>query len=83
MRVDAPAPTPPRAWRCDATRGPSAGDRWKDLPEKQELKGNNDLLVFTKPETIKKIHRNFFAAGADICEILRHDRGSAMPGESW
>ena len=32
------------------------------------LKGNNDLLSLTRPEIIKDIHRQYFAAGADIAE---------------
>jgi 5-methyltetrahydrofolate--homocysteine methyltransferase len=32
------------------------------------LKGNNDLLSFTKPEVIKEIHRKYLEAGADILE---------------
>ena len=32
------------------------------------LKGNNDLLSITRPETIKDIHRAYFNAGADIVE---------------
>lgn len=32
------------------------------------LKGNNDLLSITRPEIIKDIHRQYFAAGADIAE---------------
>jgi len=37
-------------------------------PETQELKGNNDLLVFTQPDTIREIHRRYYECGADICE---------------
>jgi 5-methyltetrahydrofolate--homocysteine methyltransferase len=32
------------------------------------LKGNNDLLSITRPDIIKDIHRQYFNAGADICE---------------
>ena len=32
------------------------------------LKGNNDLLSLTRPEIIKEIHAQYFAAGADIVE---------------
>jgi len=32
------------------------------------LKGNNDLLSLTRPEIIEDIHRQYFAAGADIAE---------------
>lgn len=42
------------------------GDRFKDWHK--DLKGNNDLLVLTKPEVIRSIHDAFLAAGADIIE---------------
>ncbi len=32
------------------------------------LKGNNDLLSLTRPDIIEDIHRQYFAAGADIAE---------------
>jgi len=38
----------------------------KDHPG--ELKGNNDLLVLTKPAVIEEIHRAYLEAGADIIE---------------
>ncbi len=34
----------------------------------QDLKGNNDLLVFTRPQIIKEIHTQYLEAGADIIE---------------
>lgn len=34
----------------------------------KDLKGNNDLLVFTRPEVIKEIHTKYLEAGADIIE---------------
>jgi 5-methyltetrahydrofolate--homocysteine methyltransferase len=42
------------------------GARFKDHPK--ELKGNNDLLLLTKPEAIRGIHAEYLAAGADIVE---------------
>jgi 5-methyltetrahydrofolate--homocysteine methyltransferase len=42
------------------------GDRFQDV--KKDLKGNNDLLVFTRPDVIKEIHTAFLAAGSDIIE---------------
>ncbi len=33
-----------------------------------DQKGNNDILVITKPEVIASIHRAYFEAGADIAE---------------
>lgn len=32
------------------------------------LKGNNDLLVVTKPEAVAKVHNEFLAMGADLIE---------------
>jgi 5-methyltetrahydrofolate--homocysteine methyltransferase len=42
------------------------GDRFADHPS--DLKGNNDLLVITKPGIIEDIHVQFLEAGADIIE---------------
>jgi 5-methyltetrahydrofolate--homocysteine methyltransferase len=42
------------------------GIQFKDHPK--DLKGNNDLLVLTKPEIIKKIHKDYLIAGADLIE---------------
>ncbi len=42
------------------------GKRFADWPS--DLKGNNDLLVLTKPEVIKAIHCEYLEAGADIVE---------------
>ena len=32
------------------------------------MKGNNDILVLTRPDVIKEIHSAYLAAGADIIE---------------
>ena len=42
------------------------GDRFLDHPK--DLKGNNDLLVLTRPEVVAGIHRAYLEAGADIIE---------------
>jgi 5-methyltetrahydrofolate--homocysteine methyltransferase len=42
------------------------GERFKNFPH--NLKGNNDLLVLTKPQVIREIHEAYLAAGADIIE---------------
>ncbi|MBS0849809.1 methionine synthase [Citrobacter sp. JGM124] len=42
------------------------GERFAQWP--CDLKGNNDLLVLSKPEAIAAIHSAYFAAGADIVE---------------
>ena len=42
------------------------GDRFAEHP--LPLRGNNDLLVLTRPDIISGIHHEFLAAGADIIE---------------
>jgi 5-methyltetrahydrofolate--homocysteine methyltransferase len=42
------------------------GERFKDW--EHPLQGNNDLLSLTQPEAIADVHRQYFAAGADIVE---------------
>jgi len=42
------------------------GERFADW--ESDLKGNNDLLVLTRPDIIKDIHREYLEAGADIVE---------------
>lgn len=46
----------------DAFRGDRFGD-WAS-----PLKGNNDLLNLTQPDSIREIHRRYIAAGADLIE---------------
>ena len=42
------------------------GERFKSHPK--DLKGNNELLQFTRPDVIREIHEQYLAAGADILE---------------
>jgi 5-methyltetrahydrofolate--homocysteine methyltransferase len=42
------------------------GERFASHP--RDLKGNNDLLVLTRPDVILGIHRQYLDAGADIIE---------------
>jgi 5-methyltetrahydrofolate--homocysteine methyltransferase len=42
------------------------GERFRG--HRQDLKGNNDLLILTRPDVIGEIHRAYLAAGADIIE---------------
>ena len=42
------------------------GERFADHPH--DLKGNNDLLLLTRPDVIQGIHEQYLAAGADILE---------------
>ena len=41
-----------------------------------DVKGNNDLLVLTKPEVIREIHTQYLAAGADILETCTFNANS-------
>ncbi|WP_435627818.1 methionine synthase [Candidatus Ferrigenium straubiae] len=52
--------------RHKLTEADYRGERFVDWP--RDLKGNNDLLVLTRPEVIKAIHCEYLAAGADIVE---------------
>jgi 5-methyltetrahydrofolate--homocysteine methyltransferase len=42
------------------------GARFADHPK--DLRGNNDLLVLTRPDVVTAIHEDYLAAGADIIE---------------
>ncbi|MDJ0366093.1 methionine synthase [Hymenobacter sp. H14-R3] len=42
------------------------GERFADHP--RPLRGNNDLLSLTRPDIIRAIHAEYFAAGADMVE---------------
>jgi 5-methyltetrahydrofolate--homocysteine methyltransferase len=42
------------------------GERFKD--HAKDLKGNNDLLVLTRPDLVQQIHEQYLSAGADIIE---------------
>ena len=42
------------------------GERFRD--HRTDLKGNNDLLVLTRPDVVSAIHGAYLAAGADIIE---------------
>jgi 5-methyltetrahydrofolate--homocysteine methyltransferase len=42
------------------------GERFKSHPV--NLKGNNDILVLTRPDLIHEIHLNYLESGADIIE---------------
>jgi len=52
--------------RYNFTEEDFRGERFKNFPH--PVKGNNDLLSLTQPEAIKDVHRQYFAAGADIVE---------------
>src|SRR4051812_8749792 len=42
------------------------GQRFKEHPK--DLRGNNDVLVLTRPDVIADIHRQYLEAGSDIIE---------------
>ena len=42
------------------------GEKFAD--HKSDLKGNNDILVLTRPDIVSKIHSSYLDAGADIIE---------------
>ena len=52
--------------RYKLTEADYRGERFKDHPK--DLKGNNELLQFTRPDVIQQIHEQYLAAGADIVE---------------
>ncbi|GHC26724.1 methionine synthase [Aidingimonas halophila] len=51
---------------ADLSEDEFRGERFKDWPG--QLKGNNDLLSLTQPDLVKRIHRDYLEAGADIIE---------------
>src|SRR5262245_48490337 len=42
------------------------GERFRDHP--RDLKGDNEILVLTRPEVVEAVHRAYLEAGADILE---------------
>jgi len=52
--------------RHKLNEGDFRGSRWES--HSHDLKGNNDLLVLTRPEIVKSIHAEYLSAGADIIE---------------
>ena len=48
------------------------GERFKS--HQKDLKGNNELLQFTRPDVIREIHEQYLAAGADILETNKIGR---------
>jgi 5-methyltetrahydrofolate--homocysteine methyltransferase len=52
--------------RLKLTEADFRGERFRDHPH--DLKGDNDVLVLTRPEAIAGIHSEYLAAGADIIE---------------
>ena len=42
------------------------GERFRDHP--RDLKGDNEILVLTRPNVVEDVHRAYLEAGADIIE---------------
>ncbi len=55
------------------------GERFKNHPK--DLKGNNDVLVLTRPDVIAGIHAEYLAAGADIIETNTFSGTSVSQGD--
>lgn len=55
------------------------GELFKDHP--RELKGNNDVLVLTKPQIISGIHRQYLEAGADLIETCTFNSTAVSQAE--
>ena len=68
---------------CRLTEEDFRGERYKSHPH--ELRGNNDLLVITRPDVITDIHNEFLEAGADILETntFNGTRTSQVSLASW
>jgi 5-methyltetrahydrofolate--homocysteine methyltransferase len=52
--------------RHTLTEGDFRGERFKAHPA--DLRGNNDMLVLTRPDIIQEIHEQYLEAGSDIVE---------------
>jgi len=64
MFIDGAMGTQIQKWKLE--ENDFRGERYKDHSD--ELKGNNDILVITRPDVIESIHHAFLEAGADIIE---------------
>src|SRR5262252_11243403 len=52
--------------RHKLTEADFRGARFSNHPK--DLRGNNDLLILTRPDVIRDIHEQYLAAGADVIE---------------
>ncbi|HQV15993.1 MAG TPA: homocysteine S-methyltransferase family protein, partial [Denitromonas sp.] len=60
-------------------RGEPHLSRFAEHP--RDLKGNNDLLVLTRPDVITAIHRAYLDAGADIIETSTFNANEVSQAE--
>ena len=65
--------------RYGLTEADFRGERFVQSPV--PLKGNNDLLVLTRPDVMEDIHRKYLVAGADLIETntFNANRISGLP----
>src|SRR3977135_1443927 len=56
------------------------GERFRSHP--RDLKGDNDLLVLTRPDVIAEIHRQYLEAGSDIIETYTFNTTAVPQGDS-
>src|SRR5688572_11294084 len=47
----------------------------------RDVKGNNDLLVLTRPEYVASIHREYLEAGADVIETNTFNSTAISPAD--
>ncbi|HYE86294.1 MAG TPA: methionine synthase [Vicinamibacterales bacterium] len=65
--------------RRKLTEADFRGERFAAHPK--DLKGNNDVLVLTRPDVIADIHHEYLAAGADIIETNTFSGTSISQGD--
>ncbi len=63
----------------DLTSNDFHGQRFAEHP--RALKGDNDLLVLTRPDIVTKVHEAYLNAGADIIETNTFNATSISQGE--
>ena len=52
--------------RCGLSEADFRGERFRD--HTHDLRGDNDLLVLTRPDVVERIHHEYLEAGSDIIE---------------
>jgi 5-methyltetrahydrofolate--homocysteine methyltransferase len=65
--------------RHKLTEADFRGARFRNHPK--DLRGNNDLLILTRPDVIRDIHEQYFAAGADIIETNTFSSTAVAQGD--
>jgi 5-methyltetrahydrofolate--homocysteine methyltransferase len=65
--------------RRKLTEADFRGERFRQHP--RDLKGNNDVLVLTRPDVIADIHTEYLEAGADIIETNTFSSTSVSQGD--